>query len=97
MAADLASALMAVRARRAEEEEEEPAEVGEVDHEREDEADMDGLEDAARRSRDANLSRTGLIDFAQFRGVRLSPEEQAAPLDDLRKFVLDRLAGLAIM
>lgn len=99
MSNDLAAALAAVRTRRAELKEDEEAELhdpGPVDDEAEEEADAEGIEDAARRSREASLSRTQLVDYAQFRGVRLSHEEQTAPMNDLRKVVLERLAALAM-
>lgn len=99
-ATDIAAALVAIRTRRAEQEEEEdtpePVEVGEVDDEAEEAADLAGLEDAARRSREASLSRAQLIDYATMRGVRLSFEEQSATMDHLRKVVLERLAYLAV-
>ncbi|MFG1255713.1 hypothetical protein V5F79_00185 [Xanthobacter flavus] len=95
-APDLAAALAAVRARRADAEDEEEMDPGPIDHDREDEADVEGHEDAARRSREASLSRADLIDYAQFRGVRLSREEQSTSIGNLRKIVLERLASLAV-
>lgn len=93
----LAAALAAIRARRAHlEDSEEEHDPGPVDEEAEEAADAEGIEDAARRSREASLSRAELIDFAQLKGVRLTKKEQAAPMDDLRKLVLHRIAALAM-
>ncbi|MFG1299147.1 hypothetical protein V5F49_05060 [Xanthobacter sp. V3C-3] len=95
----LADALAAVRARHAQQDDEEdapvPVDPGEVDEEAEEAADLAGLEDSYHRSRDANLSRADLIDYAQFRGVRLTSEEQSAPMAELRKVILERLASIA--
>ncbi|MFG1340931.1 hypothetical protein [Xanthobacter autotrophicus] len=96
---DLARALATIRARRAQQDDEEdaqePVNPGEVDHEAEEAADLAGHEDAARRSRDASMSRAQLIDYAAIRGVRLSRQEEAAPMDALRKVLLERLASIA--
>ncbi|MFG1242027.1 hypothetical protein [Xanthobacter versatilis] len=94
-APDLAAALAAVRARRAEEEEDAPADMRDAGEIEDEAAEQRDREDAARRRRDGCLTRADLVDYAQFRGVRLSRQEQAAPMDDLRKLVLERLAGLA--
>lgn len=93
-AADLAAALAAVRTRRAEEEEDGPVDLRDAGEKVDEAAEERDMEDAARRSRDASLSRTDLIDFAQFRGLHLTKDEQSGSMDDLRKLVLDRLAGL---
>lgn len=96
MAAALAAALAAVRARRAEEEDDAPVDLRDAGEREDEAAEQREREDAARRSRDANLSRAQLLDYATQRGVRLSREEQAAPMDHLRKMVLERLAALAV-
>lgn len=96
---DLARALATIRARNLEaddDEEVEPVDLGEIHEEAEEEADAREQEDAARRSRGASQSRAQLVDYAAQRGVRLSREEQSAPMDNIRKIVLERLAGLAV-
>lgn len=92
----LAASLAAIHARRADEGEDvDVHDPGPIDHDREDEADAEGLADSFRRSRESSLSRAQLVDYAQFRGVRLTPEEQSAPMAELRKVILERLASIA--
>lgn len=96
---DLAAAMVATRARYAQQDDEEgdgPIDLRDAGEKEDEAAEQREREDAARRSRDSSLSRAQLLDYAAQRGVRLSREEQAAPMPDLRKIVLERLAGIAI-
>ncbi|MDI4656017.1 hypothetical protein [Xanthobacter autotrophicus] len=96
-APDLAAALAAVRARhRADKDDEGPIDLRDAGEKEDEAAEQRDREDAARRSRDASMSRAQLVDFAAQRGVRLSRQEEVAPMDALRKVILDRIAGLAV-
>lgn len=92
----LTAALAAIHARRAGDEGGDgPVDLRDASEIEDEAAEHREREDAARRRRDGSLSRSALIDYAQFRGVRLTREEQSAPMAELRKVILERLASIA--
>ena len=71
-----------------------PQPPGPANHSETEEDELPLQPDAGHRAHDSRMSRAELVDFAAQRGVRLSHEEQVAPMDHLRKVVLERLASI---